>query len=207
VDQIIHILTQNATNKTAAVIEITFMLTVAFIIGALTVWFYHKVKMMILMRKVKRLSNDVLLHQEESKRLKNEKDKISFSYKTLTNDNNKLMAEHKALKKENDKLREDVYSERQKPLSNASAYKEDAKRLEGINRRLESEINTLSIQLQKLKEENQEFRANAENYKQKYEEDINDVRNGLKSEKYSYASELKELKLEIQKARVERKKP
>ena len=182
------------------------MLTVAFIIGALTVWFYHKVKMMILMRKVKRLSNDVLLHQEESKRLKNEKDKISFSYKTLTNDNNKLMAEHKALKKENDKLREDVYSERQKPLSNASAYKEDVKKLEGINRRLESEIDTLSIQLQKLKEENQEFRANAENYKQKYEEDINDVRNGLKSEKYSYASELKELKLHIQKARIEKEK-
>jgi predicted flap endonuclease-1-like 5' DNA nuclease len=206
VDQIIHILTQNATNKTAAIIEITFMLTVAFIIGALTVWFYHKVKMMILMKKVKRLSNDVLLHQEESKRLKNEKDKLSFSYKTLTDDNNKLMAEHKALKKENDKLKEELNLERQKPLSNASAYKEDAKKLDGINKRLESEINTLSIQIQRLKEENIDLRSAAESYKQKYQEDISDVRDGLKSEKYNYVTELRELKIEVQKAKVEREK-
>lgn len=205
-DQIIHILTQNATNKTAAIIEITFMLTVSFIIGALTVWFYHKIKMMILMKKVKRLSNDVLLHQEEAKRLKNEKDKLSFSYKTLTDDNNKLMAEHKALKKENEKLKEDIYSERQKPLSNASGYKEDVKKLDGINKRLESEINTLSIQIQRLKEENLELKAAADGYKQKYQEDINDVRNGLKSEKFNYVSELRDLKTEVQKARIEREK-
>ncbi|MCX6111881.1 MAG: hypothetical protein NTY22_01135 [Proteobacteria bacterium] len=212
-EQIINLLTKGVSDKAAATVEIIFMLTVSFIIGAAMIWFYHKIQKMILNRKIDELNEDLLLYQDECKRYKSEKDKINFSYKLLTEDNNKLMVEYKLLKKENEKLKEQIQTERQKPMMSIGHHKEEIKRLNAINEKLENEAKDLNKQIQKLKNDNdyvkdqeRKIREDIIEEKQKYIEEVRSTKHDFQMEKQRYSGELKEARQNLQKLRVEREK-
>jgi predicted flap endonuclease-1-like 5' DNA nuclease/predicted nucleic acid-binding Zn-ribbon protein len=202
-EQILGLLTQGASNKTVAIVEIIFMLTVAFIIGVLMIWFYHKVRMMLVTKKMNRLNADLLLHQEECRRVKSERDKINFSYKSLTEDNNKLMSEHKQLKKETEKIREQLHSERQKPLMSAGHHREEIKKLGVINERLENEVRDLSKQAQRLKDDNDYLKTQG---KGKYTDELKDIKQDFQSERQKHSNELRDIRQELQKIKIERER-
>jgi predicted flap endonuclease-1-like 5' DNA nuclease/predicted nucleic acid-binding Zn-ribbon protein len=202
-EQIMNLLTQGVSNKTAAIVEIIFMLTVAFLIGVLMVWSFHKIKMIFMTKKINRLNADMLLHQEECRRIKSEKDKINFSYRSLTEDNNKLMSEHKQMKKENEKLKEQLMSERQKPLMSAGHHREEIKKLSVINERLENEVRDLSKQVQRLKDDNDYLKSQG---KGKYTEELKDIKQDFQSERQKHSTELRDVRQELQKIKIEREK-
>ncbi len=205
-DQIMNLLTQNVSDKASATIEIMFMLTVSFMIGVFMVWAYHKIKMAMAKKKISKLNADILLQQEEFKRIKHEKDKINFSYKTLTEDNNKLMSDHKQLKKENDKLKEQLNLERQKPIMSAGQHKEEMKKLSTINERLEGEVRDLNKQVQRLKDDNDYMKSQEKRAKEGSSEEVNEIRHELHLEKQKNITELRELRREVQRNKVEKEK-
>ena len=211
--QIIDLLTMGVSDKTTVAIEIMFMLTVSFIIGAMMIWAYHKIKKMILNKRINKLNTDLFMYQEECKKIKNEKDKISFSYKLLTDDNNKLMAEYKLLKKENQRLKDQIQEEREKPIMSVSRHKEEIKKLNVVNERLEDEIRDLGRQILKLKNENEYVKTQERKEReavieesQKSLDDVKNLKHDFQMEKQKYTYELKELRQDFQKLRVEREK-
>ena len=212
-EQIFNLLTRGVSDKTTAAIEIMFMLTVSFIIGAMMIWAYHKITKSILNKRINKLNADLSLYQEECKKIKNEKDKVSFSYKLLTDDNNKLMAEYKLLKKENQKLKDQIQEEREKPIMSVGRHKEEIKKLNVVNEQLEDEVRSLGKQILKLKNENEQIKALERKERdavieenQKYLDDVKNLKADFHTEKQRYTYELKELRQDFQKLRVEREK-
>lgn len=223
-DQVLNILIDTSSDRTTAFIEISFMLIVSFMIGTLTVWFYHKLKIMLMNSKLRRMKNDVLLYQEEAKYLRTEKDKIGFSYKSLREDNNKLTSDYKELKREHERINKILESEKGKIPVDVSGYKEEIKKLEqannSIRKNLEQEVESLSIQVQKLKEDNEKLKSVAESlkndaegykkksdsYKDMYEHEFQNIKDSLNAEKNVYASEISSLKIDISKMNSEKEK-
>jgi len=209
----INLLTMGVSDKTTASIEIMFMLTVSFIIGSLMILAYHKIKKTILNKRIKKLNSDISLYQEECKKIKSEKDKINFSYKLLTDDNNKLMSEYKLLKKENQRLNDQIQEEKEKPIMSVGRHKEEIKKLNVVNERLEDEIRDLGRQVLKLKNENEHIRDQERKEReglieenQQYLDNVKDLKSDFQMEKQRYTSELKELRQDFQKLRAEREK-
>ena len=201
------------SDKTTAAIEIIFMLTVSFIIGAMMIWAYHKIIRATLNKKIIRINADLSLYQEECKKIKNEKDKVNFSYKLLTDDNNKLMAEYKLLKKENEKLKDQIQEERQKPIMSVGRHKEEINKLNLVNERLENEIRDLGRQVLRLKNDNEYVKDQERKTKedvieerQKYVEEIKGLKSDFQIEKQKYTGELKDLRQDFQRLRSEREK-
>ncbi|MEI6093537.1 MAG: hypothetical protein WCQ47_07650, partial [bacterium] len=167
----------------------------SFLIGFTTAWLYHKIGKSLLKNKINKLNSDVILNQEEAKKLKSEKEKVSFSYKALVDDNNKLMVEYKLLKSENEKLKAQLSTEIQKPLAVSSNYKEEIKKLNIINEKLGDEVIELKKNVQRLKEDNEYMRDQDKRSK-----------NSFHVEKQKDSSDLKELKNTIDKLRIDNEK-
>lgn len=175
-----------------ALVEIVIMLSGSFLIGFITAWFYHKIGKSVLLRKINKLNSELILQEEEAKRIKNEKEKVSFSYKALSEDNNKLMSEYKLLKNENDKIKTQLNIEVQKPLANASSYKEEIKKLNTVNEKLGDEVIELRKKIQRLEEDNNYIREQDKKSK-----------NSFQLEKQKNSSDLKELNNTINKLKTE----
>ena len=82
-----------------------------------------------MIRKINRADTDLALLQEENAKYKSDRDKIKASYKTLNEDNNKLMTEYKLLKHENEKLKDQLRSEKQRPIMSVTHHKDELKKL------------------------------------------------------------------------------
>ncbi len=183
----------------AAAIQISIMVLVAFLIGALTILANQRSKVSSLKRDVRSLKSELSLTKEEYRRIKNERDKIIESYNSLSVDNKKFIDEYKQLKKEFETLKTELNLEKNKPALTPLGHREEIKKLKLETERLKEDIDLLSQQNQKLRDEADVIR----NEKNTLREDYSKLKSFATMEKQNTIVEIREAKHEAQRYKSE----
>jgi len=137
----------------AAAVQISVMIFIAFLIGAITVLSNQRSKVSKLKRESKALKSELSLTKEEYRRVKNDRDKIVESYNLLNGDNKKLIEEYRHLKKELENLKTEYSLEKNKPSLTPMGHREEIKRLKLDVDKLKEELDYINQQNQKLRDE------------------------------------------------------
>jgi predicted flap endonuclease-1-like 5' DNA nuclease len=183
----------------AAAIQISIMVLVAFLIGALTILANQRSKVSKLKRDIRSLKSDLSLTKEEYRRVKNDRDKIVESYNALSADNKKFIDEYKQLKKEFENLKTDLSLEKNKPALTPLGHREEIKKLRLEAERLKDDIDRLSQQNQKLRDEADSIRAERNTLTEEYSK----LKGFVVMEKQSAEMEMRDAKREAQRYKSE----
>lgn|GEM_PF-2012667 len=142
----------------AAALQISVMVFVAFVIGAITVLSGQRSKVAKLRLECKALKSELSLTKEEYRRVKNDRDKIVGSYNLLNGDNKKIIEEYRQIKKELEILKTEYNLEKNKPSLTPLGYREEIKGLKIEVDTLKEEIDRISQQNQRLRNESDMLR-------------------------------------------------
>jgi predicted flap endonuclease-1-like 5' DNA nuclease len=167
-DNILLYLTDLFGAQVAAAIQISVMIFVAFLIGAITILSGQRSKISKLRRESKALKSELSLTKEEYRRVKNDRDKIIESYNLLNGDNKKLVEEYRQLKKELENLKAEYNLEKNKPSLTPLGHREEIKKLKIEADRLKEEIDHISQQNQKLRDESDALRDEKDLLREEY---------------------------------------
>jgi len=197
------------------------MILGGFFIGLLSTFLYYISKTHPKKRSLRKMEMDVARSKDDYTRLLNDRDRILSSYNSLKDENQKVVDEYRLIKKENERLRGFLEDERKKPTSGMIFSREEIKRLKDENKKLSSDIDELNRQNQKLVDQNDDIKRNAErhlsamNHKLGVESDElrnrnksileqnNELKESIRVERHNHIMELKALRDENQNLREE----
>ena len=185
--------------QASAAIQISIMVFVAFLIGAITVWLNQRAKISKLKKENKALKSELSLTKEEYRRAKNDKDKVVEAYNGLNSDNKKLIEEYRHLKKEFENLKTEYNLEKNKPALTPMNYREEIKKLKFEAEKLSEDIDSLSQQNQKLRDEAESIRDEKNALREEYSK----LKGFVLMEKQRAAIEIRDAKHEAQKYKSE----
>lgn len=154
----------NPLDKTTAVLEITIMVVVAFLIGFFVCWLIKKKKEKEMQQEIDKQTNGREKAEKELKHTKEEKEKLEKELSKVNEDNKKLKADLKETKKELQEQEKQNYELKYKNENYAiqfaskeeaakalgfemvdEAHKEDLTKINGIGPFIQEKLNELGI--------------------------------------------------------------